>query len=133
MKLLLISAVILLSLDLLFLYANQTMFQKQVYSVQQSPLRMRIGSAVACYILLIFGLYYFILLPKRSIVDAILLGLIIYGVYETTTYALLANWSLQTVLIDTLWGGALLGLTTAFTYYIATVDGTSLTKNHMRV
>ena len=118
MKLLLISAVILLTLDLLFLYANQTMFQKQVYSVQRSPLKMRTGSAVVCYILLIFGLYYFILLPKRPIVDAVLLGLVIYGVYETTTYALLSNWSLQTVLIDTLWGGALLGLTTVATYFI---------------
>jgi uncharacterized membrane protein len=116
MKLLLISVVILLTLDLLFLYANQTMFQKQVALVQRSPLRLRMASAVACYILLIFGLYYFILLPKRPIVDAVFLGLIIYGVYETTTYALLTNWSLNTVLIDTLWGGALLGLTTAFTY-----------------
>ena len=116
MKLLLISAVILLTLDLLFLYANQTMFQKQVALVQHSPLRMRMASAVVCYILLIFGLYYFILLQKRRVLDAVLLGLVIYGVYETTTYALLSNWSLQTVIIDTLWGGALLGLTTALTY-----------------
>ncbi len=116
MKLLFISAVILLMLDLLFLYANQTMFQKQVVLVQHSPLRMRMASAVACYILLIFGLYYFILLQKRSPLEAAALGLIIYGVYETTTYALLTNWSLNTVLIDTLWGGALLGLTTATTY-----------------
>jgi uncharacterized membrane protein len=45
-----------------------------------------------------------------------MLGIIIYGVYETTTYATLQKWKLETVVKDTLWGGILFYLTTFFTY-----------------
>ena len=44
------------------------------------------------------------------------LGLVIYGVYETTNYAIFKNWTLSTVLLDTAWGAILLGLTTFLTY-----------------
>ena len=55
---------------------------------------------------------YFIIKPNKSINEAFLLGLVIYGVYETTNYALFKNWSLATVFIDTLWGGVLFASTT---------------------
>ena len=47
-----------------------------------------------------------------------ILGAVIYGVYEGTSYALLKNWKISTVIVDTLWGGVLFGLTTFVTYYI---------------
>jgi uncharacterized membrane protein len=50
------------------------------------------------------------------VLDAFLLGIVIYGVYETTSYALLKKWKLSIVLMDTLWGGVLFGLTTALVY-----------------
>jgi hypothetical protein len=65
-----------------------------------------------CYIFLIFALNYFIIQPKRSVNDAFFLGILIYGVYETTNYALFTKWSFLTVVIDTLWGGTLFALTT---------------------
>ena len=65
-----------------------------------------------CYIFLIFGINYFIIGPNRSIQDAFLLGIVIYGVFETTSKALFAKWSWITVIIDTLWGGILFALTT---------------------
>jgi uncharacterized membrane protein len=79
---------------------------------------IRILGAIICYILLIFGLYYFILKDHRSILDATLFGIVIYGVYESTNYATLKNWTLKILLIDTLWGGVLMGLTTYLTYKI---------------
>lgn len=51
--------------------------------------------------------------------EAFLLGLVIYGVYETTTYSVLKNWKISTVITDTLWGGVLFYLTTFFTYKIS--------------
>ena len=63
-------------------------------------------------LLFIKWLNYFIIKPRKSVSDAFLLGLVIYGDYETTSYALLKNWSLITVIIDTLWGGALFAITT---------------------
>lgn len=68
--------------------------------------------AALCYVFLIVGINYFIIKPNRSVTDAFLLGLVIYGVYETTNYALFKNWSIITVIIDTLWGGILFALTT---------------------
>ena len=68
--------------------------------------------AALCYIFLIIGINYFIIKPKKSVSDAFLLGIVIYGVYETTNYASLKNWSLLTVIIDTLWGGLLFAATT---------------------
>jgi uncharacterized membrane protein len=58
------------------------------------------------------GINYFIIKPRRSVSDAFLLGIIIYGVYETTNLALFKNWSILTVIIDTLWGGILFATTT---------------------
>jgi uncharacterized membrane protein len=68
--------------------------------------------AALCYIFLIFGINYFIIKPHKSVSDAFLLGIIIYGVYETTNYALFKNWSMLTVIMDTLWGGILFAVTT---------------------
>ncbi len=68
--------------------------------------------AALCYILLIIGINYFIIKPRRSVSDAFLLGIVIYGVYETTNLALFKNWSILTVIIDTLWGGLLFAATT---------------------
>jgi uncharacterized membrane protein len=116
MNKLVLSAVILLVLDGLFIYANSAMFKRQIMAVQGSPLQINAVGAVLCYLFLIGGLYYFILKNKRPVQDAFLLGLVIYGVYETTTYALLKNWNFATVMVDTLWGGFLLALTTYFTY-----------------
>jgi uncharacterized membrane protein len=65
-----------------------------------------------CYLFLITGINYFIIKPRKSASEAFLLGLVIYGVYETTNYALLNNWSILTVVMDTLWGGILFALTT---------------------
>jgi uncharacterized membrane protein len=42
--------------------------------------------------------------------ECALLGLFVYGVYETTNKAILKNWLYKTVVIDTLWGAVLFSL-----------------------
>ena len=66
---------------------------------------VRYMSAFFCYVALTFLLYYFIIKPKRSLLEAFLLGVGVYAVYETTNYALFKNWPLQMVIMDVLWGG----------------------------
>jgi uncharacterized membrane protein len=80
--------------------------------VQGSEIKVNLLGVALCYIFLIIGINYFIIKPRKSVQDAFLLGLIIYGVYETTNYALFKNWSIVTVIMDTLWGGVLFALTT---------------------
>jgi uncharacterized membrane protein len=117
---LLIIAVVLITVDFAYLNLIKDYFGNQVKLVQGSPLKINLLGAVSCYILLTFGLYYFIIKPKRSILDAFLLGLIIYGVFETTNITLFSKWSWLTVFIDTLWGGILFALTAFIITFIIT-------------
>jgi uncharacterized membrane protein len=118
LKNLVLPGVILLALDYVYLNATKPMFESQIIEIQRVAMNVKIPGAVACYAFLIFGLYYFILRNHRPILDAVLLGLVIYGVYETTSYALLKKWRPSIMIMDTLWGGALFGLTTAITYML---------------
>ena len=110
--LMLISAIVFLSLDSIYLTLMGNYFKKQIQSIQGSELKMNLLGAAICYVFLIFGINYFIIKPNKSVNEAFLLGIVIYGVYETTNYALLKNWSVLTVFLDTLWGGILFALTT---------------------
>lgn len=115
---LLLSAIIFVTIDYFYLNLIKDYFGKQVQSVQGSPLKINFLGAIICYIFLIFGINYFIIKPKRSVQDAFLLGLVIYGVFETTNITLFSNWSWITVIIDTLWGGILFALTTYIIRFI---------------
>ncbi len=116
MKYLLLSSIILLGLDAIFLNIISKYFHQQIFKVQKEPMRINMLGAVMCYLLLIFAINFFVINEKRSPLYAALLGFVIYGVYETTSYALLKKWSLTTVFIDSLWGGILFGLTTYIVY-----------------
>uniref|UniRef100_A0A6C0IG13 DUF2177 family protein n=1 Tax=viral metagenome TaxID=1070528 RepID=A0A6C0IG13_9ZZZZ len=110
--LMLISAIVFLSLDFIYLTLMGNYFKKQIQSIQGSELKINLLGAAICYVFLIFGINYFIIKPNKSVNEAFLLGIVIYGVYETTNYALLENWSILTVFLDTLWGGILFAVTT---------------------
>ena len=118
-KELIIATPIFLILDFVFLASQRKTFESQVISVQKTALVMKPAGAIACYLFLLAGLYYFILRERRTPLEAMLFGLVVYGVYETTTYALLKNWRVETVMVDVLWGGVLFYLTTFLTYWIS--------------
>jgi uncharacterized membrane protein len=131
---LLVLAVIILALDAVFLYAAKDLFARQVMLVQGTAMKVNIPSAVACYGLIVVGLYYFVLrhiiVPNATsaaatiqtmrlsdgIRAAAFLGILVYGVYETTTLAILRNWNPMTAVIDTTWGGVLFALS-AYLFY----------------
>ena len=108
---LLISAIIFISIDFFYLNFMKKYFNKQIQDIQGTPIKMNFFATLLCYLFLITGLNYFIIKPKRSVSDAFLFGIIIYGVFETTNWALFKQWSPITVIIDTLWGGVLFALT----------------------
>jgi uncharacterized membrane protein len=109
---LLVSAIVMVTIDYVYLYLFKGYFDNQIKNVQGSSVSMNYLAVAICYIFLILGLNYFIIKPRRSVQDAFLLGLVIYGVYETTNWALFKNWSVFTVILDTLWGGTLFAATT---------------------
>ena len=108
--------IILFLIDSVYLSLTGKYYNSIVKSIQGSDIKMRYISAFFCYVVLAFGLYYFILRKKESIYSAFVLGIIIYGVFETTTYAIFKKWDLFAVFLDTIWGGILFALTTYIVY-----------------
>lgn len=104
---LLITSLVFISLDSVYLSLSKGYFQAQIKRVQGSPLEMNIAGLLLCYTFLVFGFHYFVIEKNISLMDAFWLGILIYSVYEFTNYALFKNWSLITVIMDTLWGGVL--------------------------
>lgn len=103
--------ILMLLLDALYIGIQMATFQSVYLNIQKSPLQVRHASAALCYVFLTILLYFFILKPNRPIRDAFLLGICVYGVYDSTTYALLKDYPLQTAVMDTVWGGILFALT----------------------
>lgn len=115
---LLISAVLFVCIDAIYLNLMKGYFNNQIKQVQGSPIQLNLVGAFLTYIFLIYGLNYFIISKNRSVSDAFLLGIVIYAVYEFTNLSLLKNWHVLTTILDTTWGGILFALTTFLVYKI---------------
>ena len=91
LKTLLLSSLIMLALDAVYLTSMGDFFNKLVKSIQGSKIKFNIYGAIICYVFLILGLNYFILERNKSPFESALFGLVIYGVYESTNYAIFKN------------------------------------------
>jgi len=118
MLLQLISAILFVCIDAIYLNLMKGYFDKQIKQIQGSPIQLNLVGAFLTYIFLIFGINYFIIDKNRSVNDAFLLGITIYAVYEFTNLSLLKNWNVLTTILDTIWGGVLFAVTTYLTYKI---------------
>ena len=99
--------------DSLFIFNTRKMYENQIVTIQRVAMTIKPIGAIACYFLLSFGLLYFIILPSQSqakmdaVYRAFWLGLVVYGVYATTVYAILKKWKPEIAIMDTIWGGIL--------------------------
>ena len=103
----LLTSLILLGLDFIYLSLTKKYFNDQVKLVQGTPIKLNIIATIACYSLLSTGIFYFIIKKNFSYLESFYLGIFVYGVYDLTTMAILKNWKWNTVVMDTLWGGTL--------------------------
>ena len=86
-------------------------FSKLIKRVQNSEMTINYFGAAICYFLITITIYFFVIKQNLSLFKAGLLGFLIYGIYETTNFAIIKNWTFLTVVIDSLWGGILFFLT----------------------
>lgn len=112
----------LLVIDAFYLGFTRGIWDLQVASVQRVSMQPRILGAVVCYLLMTGGLWYFILRDRRTVGEAMLLGFVIYGVFDSTNYAIFKKWQWQNALMDTIWGGVLFGITTQVVYLFTTKE-----------
>ena len=114
-----ISGIIMLVIDFIYLSLTAHEFKDMVKKIQKSPFTMRLGGAIASYILMIVGLNTFIIKEKKSPEEAALLGLVIYGVFDAVNYAIFSKYDLLIALKDAVWGAVLFYMTTYLTYRIS--------------
>ena len=105
-------AIIFVLVDVGFIFLIRNSYEVMIQKIQGSSLKMKLIPTIACYIILVSSLYYFIIHKKGSYIDAFLLGFFIYGVYSTTNMAIFKDWSPSVGLIDLSWGGFLFLITT---------------------
>ena len=102
---------IILAVDSVYLFLTKSIFGEVVAKIQRTAMQLRLEGAVIVYLLLALGFYYFIVKPGRSAWEAGLFGLIIYGTFDFTNYAMFKNYDLMTAIMDTVWGSILFALT----------------------
>jgi uncharacterized membrane protein len=78
---------------------------------------LRIGPAIAFYLLYIAGLAYFAGVPalrdgsaQTALIQGAVLGFVAYGTYELTSWTVMRDWQPQMVITDMLWGAVLSGV-----------------------
>jgi uncharacterized membrane protein len=96
-------AILFFVADLPWLYGVSGWVNKVVKSVQGGkPMEMRWQGAPVVYLALAF-----LVTKATSTLDAALIGLATYGVYDFTNYATLKRYPLEFAVADTVWGGVL--------------------------
>jgi uncharacterized membrane protein len=114
-----IPAFTMLSLDSVYLSnIGGPMFNKMVKKIQKDDMKLNIYGAIGAYILMILAIYKFIIMDRKPPMDAFILGICIYGVFDFTNYAIFKNYSIMIGLVDMLWGGCLYYIVTLITYKI---------------
>ncbi len=117
-KQILIIIVILFIIDVPMLtYFNKDMYQENLKGINNGELDfsgLKIVSAIICYLIMGFGIYYFSV-KEKNLINALILGFVVYGVYNTTNLATMNKYSLKVSIIDTLWGTVLFTLVSYIT------------------
>ena len=110
--------ILIVILDFIWLYINADMYKKMVYKIQNSKLIINYFGALLSYICLILVLFLIVFplvkyeyqknknqsLILLSIKCGGLLGLLIYGIINSTNLSIFTNYSYKVAIIDSLWG-----------------------------
>ena len=98
-----IIASIMLLFDVVYLSTiGSRVFVPMLNKIQGEKMRFKIVPTIVCYLLLVFVMNYFIISQKKKPLDAFILGVCIYGIYDTVNMATFNKWNPWAAAIDTL-------------------------------
>lgn len=124
-KTIFVIAILILVIDVFMLSTLSNIWKKTIENVQGKTFKVKIHYAIASYILLIFGQYYFVYknIPHSdwfnyALLNGFLFGFVTYGVFDFTNLAIFTDYSLSTAIIDMIWGGMLMAIVSVLSYYI---------------
>ena len=109
------TAIVFFAVDVVMLASYMTpLFREHIGHLMASPIRG--GPAALFYVGYLGAVLYLASWPavkasaaRMAILPGAVLGLASYGTYEFTSYAILADWHIQMLISDTIWGGVLTG------------------------
>jgi len=107
-----LTAILLIAIDAVYLKLIAPFYNLQVKKIQGNDIKFRMYSAFIVYIILITGLYYFVIGPNKTAKEGAFFGLVVYGVFDFTNHAIIENYPLPLAIMDTIWGTFLCGTTT---------------------
>lgn len=124
-KTIFVISVLILTFDGIVLSALGKLWKKTIEDVQHKIFKAKINYALCSYVLMIFGVYYFVYkhINKNSwiydtLVKGFLFGFTLYGVFDFTNLAIFTDYALQTAIIDMVWGGTLMSITSFLSYCV---------------
>jgi uncharacterized membrane protein len=123
-----ISIVTFLVLTIDFIWIKLVMldqYNSLIYNVQNKSLSVRFIPTILSYITIILPIILFVipkLTQRRRVLDSLvyggIMGFLMYGMFSFTNYALIQDWSLTVVLLDTIWGAILYSIVSLLTSYL---------------
>ena len=122
----LVSGLVMLGLDAVYLTNLGEIFQKIVKNIQGEKLTLNIAGATVTYLAMVLVLNVFILqqpkIPEmKKYILSFVLGFCVYLVFDGTNIAIFKGWTWKALVLDSLWGGILFLLTTLITVKLVQV------------
>ena len=108
--------IFILLINFIYLFSLKSYVLKIIKNIQNQDIKINKFSFILSYLLISFGLYYFIIKPRKNIEDAFILGILVYGFYHLKNLSFLSKWDVLFGMIETLFGGISFYLTTYLTY-----------------
>jgi uncharacterized membrane protein len=124
LKLYLLTLVIFLSIDMVWLLAvARGFYRKQIgYLLSDQP---NLWAALFFYALFVAGLLVFVVLPAlqagsltKALYLGLFFGLVTYGTYDLTNMATVKDWPWLLTIVDMTWGGVLATSVSSLAYLI---------------
>ena len=118
------SFLLFISLDLLWfkLVSYKYVYQSQFKSINKEEFPLRIWSGLIVWFLMAITVSTYLSNVDTTHLNiflyGMLIGFLIYGIYNFTNYATIKKYTIKTTLIDTLWGTILFGIVTLICSYI---------------
>jgi len=97
-----VTVLLLITLDMLWFQLSMDTIYRPIFTrINGISSYMNIPSAILSWILIAIMINMF----AKSNRDALLLGLLSYGIYNATNFATIKYWTASAFIADTLWGG----------------------------
>lgn len=127
LKAAIIAGVTFITLDGLWIYFVAQSLYRRYLGALMRPQPQWVVAGLA-YVLMVAGFIWFVypqVQMTRSVLQAMQygarFGIVLFGAYELTNYAILANWPITLMVIDTLWGAFLYAAASVAVFYIRNI------------